>query len=102
MAQFDVHENPSGDPDVPYLLDIQSDLLSELAVRVVVPLVPLAAYGPPLERLTPVFEIQGGPHVMATLDMGGTLVRDLGPAVQSLAHAHGAIIDAIDMLVTGI
>ncbi len=102
MAQFDVHENRSGDPDVPYLLDIQSDLLDPLATRVVVPLVPASAYGPPLERLTPVFEIGGMPHVMATLDMGGALVSELGPVVRSLAAERDAIIGAIDMLVTGL
>jgi len=40
VAQFSVHENP--DPrtkgDVPFLLDVQSNVLSVLASRVVVPL----------------------------------------------------------------
>lgn len=102
MAQFDVHRNRSNDPDVPYLLDIQSDLLAPVNVRVVVPLIPASIYGPPLKRLTPVFEIDGTPHVMATLDMGGALVTELGPVVQSLATERDAIIGAIDMLVTGL
>jgi toxin CcdB len=41
MARFDVHRNKAGVADVPYLLDIQSDLLQGLRSRVVVPLVPL-------------------------------------------------------------
>lgn len=102
MAQFDVHRNCPNDPDVPYLLNIQSDLLAPVNVRVVVPLVPAAVYGPPLERLTPVFDIDGAPHVMATLDMGGALVAELGPVIQSLATERDAIIGAIDMLVTGL
>lgn len=47
MAQFDVYENP--DPNskatVPYLLDVQADLLNKLATRVVVPLMTGAAMG---------------------------------------------------------
>jgi toxin CcdB len=40
MAQFDVcrNPNPASARRIPYLLDVQSDLLSGLATRVVVPL----------------------------------------------------------------
>ncbi|PTL90906.1 hypothetical protein C6W88_14295 [Halomonas litopenaei] len=39
MPQFDVYANPSASTKrmYPYLLDIQSDTLSELATRIVVP-----------------------------------------------------------------
>lgn len=48
MAQFDVHANPnpSTQEEIPYLLDIQSDLLESLATRVVVPLVRRLAMTP--------------------------------------------------------
>ena len=43
MAQHDIYRNP--DPatagDIPYILDLQCDLLSHLATRVVVPVVSL-------------------------------------------------------------
>ena len=40
MAQFDVYRNanPATRTRVPYLLDLQSDLLDPLGTRVVVPL----------------------------------------------------------------
>ena len=40
MAQFDVYRNPNPATRarIPYLLDVQSDLLEPLATRVVVPL----------------------------------------------------------------
>ena len=39
MARFDVYANSAGKlDDVPYLLDVQSDVLSALDTRVVVPL----------------------------------------------------------------
>lgn len=39
MARFDVYANSAGKvDDVPYLLDVQSDVLSALDTRVVIPL----------------------------------------------------------------
>jgi len=47
MAQFDVctNPNPASAKRIPYLLDVQSDLLSSLATRVVVPLATLETLG---------------------------------------------------------
>ncbi len=62
MAQFDIHRNTgagAGAEDFPYLFDIQSDFLDRLGTRLVVPLMPLARYGIPIERLNPRFEIAG-------------------------------------------
>jgi len=38
MARYDLYPNPFGRG---YLLDVQSDLLDELATRVVIPVMPL-------------------------------------------------------------
>ena len=40
MAQFDVYENinTSSKKDMPFLLDVQNDILDELNSRIVVPL----------------------------------------------------------------
>lgn len=47
MAQFDVcrNANPASSRDIPYLLEVQSDLLDVLATRVVVPLVQATEMG---------------------------------------------------------
>ena len=63
MAQYDVFANPSGGG---YLLDVQSDLLDDLNVRAVVPLLPRDAAPLAASRLNPVFEINGAAHVMMT------------------------------------
>ena len=41
MAQFDVYanQNPNTNKEVPYLLDVQADILSSLETRVIVPLI---------------------------------------------------------------
>jgi len=62
MPQFSVYKNknPATRPRVPYLLDIQSNLLSEHETRVVVPLyVAATTKGKALTVLTPIFEIDG-------------------------------------------
>ncbi|WP_299084947.1 CcdB family protein [uncultured Ruegeria sp.] len=63
MPKYDVYSNPSGDG---FLLDIQTDLLSDLNTRVVVPLLPKSKAPKPATRLNPVFGINGELVVMAT------------------------------------
>ena len=44
--QCDLHRNAEGaSGQIPYLLDVQADLLSDLDTRVVVPLVRASAFG---------------------------------------------------------
>tara|TARA_Y100001001_G_scaffold162539_1_gene189339 strand:+ start:1457 stop:1615 length:159 start_codon:yes stop_codon:yes gene_type:complete len=52
MSRFDIFENEEG---AGYLLDVQSDLLSGLNTRVVVPLLPKSSAPFPAQRLNPVF-----------------------------------------------
>ncbi|SET72783.1 toxin CcdB [Marinobacter segnicrescens] len=56
MAQFDVYPNPSkiSKAHYPYLVDIQSSLLSDLATRIVIPLGKRSAFGDEvMQGLTP-------------------------------------------------
>ena len=101
MARFDVHRNRVRNSDVPYLLDVQADLLAGLRTRVVVPLVPLNRFGTPMSRLNPVFEIAGGEVVMATTDIAGVDEGVLGETEISLADEHYAIVQALDFLLQG-
>ena len=63
MSRFDIFENKDGGG---YLLDVQSDLLSGLNTRVVVPLLPKSSAPSPAQGLNPVFNIEGQEVVMAT------------------------------------
>ncbi len=53
MTQFDVYENANDETagTVPYLLDVQTDLLDSLSTRVVVPLVTSSVIGKPVRHL---------------------------------------------------
>jgi toxin CcdB len=105
MAQFDVHANP--DPGsrarMPYLVDVQSDLLGDLASRVVVPLVRADdSVLRPLARLTPVFELEGREFVFVTPELAGVSRPVLGRKVASLASRRREIVAAFDMLISGV
>jgi len=60
MAQFDVYLNPNPDTrkPIPYLLDVQTDLLDTLATRVVVPLILAEEMG--LAAKNRLFQISSG------------------------------------------
>ncbi|MFZ5773512.1 MAG: CcdB family protein [Thermodesulfobacteriota bacterium] len=103
MAQFDVYENPNPDTQktVPYLLDVQADLLAGLATRVVLPLVPVAIMGKAARHLNPVLTIDRTKVVMSTAELAGVPVKILGRKVTSLIDSSTEIIAALDFLFTG-
>lgn len=105
MPQFSVYKNksPATKARVPYLLDIQSNLLSELETRVVVPLYAATAMkGKTLAVLTPTFEIEGKEYVAMTPQLAGISRKELGAEVAQLTAHRDNIIAALDFLVTGI
>ena len=105
MPQFSVHRNtrPESKGAVPYLLNVQSDLIEGLATRVVVPLYPAPAMkGKTLKTLTPVFSIEGKPYVMVTPQLAGVPTKLLGAVVADLSPRREEIIAALDLLITGI
>ena len=98
MARFDIFENEGG---AGCLLDVQSDLLSGLNSRVVVPLLPESSAPSPAQRLNPVFSVEGQVMVMATQYMAAIPERELRSRVGSLAEEHDEISAALDMLFLG-
>lgn len=104
MAQFDVYHNPNPDiyKAIPYLLDVQADLLDMLATRVVAPLIFAEQMGAAARLLNPQFTINGAVVVMSTAELAGIANRSLGDKVTSLKHSRDEIIAALDLLFTGI
>ena len=99
MARFDLYERP-GAPG--YLLDLQSDLLGGLNTRVVAPLLPIAEAPRPAARLNPIFEIDGQRYVMLTQFMAAIPRAELQRRTGSLAHAHDAVMHAVEVAFTGV
>ena len=104
MAQFDVYLNPNAATRkaIPYLLDVQADLLDTLATRVVAPLVLAGEMGLAAKHLNPQFKIKGTAVVMSTAELAGVSNRSLGDKVVSLKNKRDEIIAALDLIFTGI
>jgi toxin CcdB len=105
MAQFDVYRNPNPATRarVPFLLDVQAELLVSLATRLVVPLCkPEVLGGKSAERLNPQFEVEGRTLIMLTPELAGIPRKALGERVATLADQRSIIIAALDLALTGI
>ena len=105
MAQFDVYRNanPATRSRVPFLLDVQSELLDSLVTRVVVPMCkPELLKGKVAEGLNPTFEVEGRTVALLTPELAGVPVKALGKPIANLAANRREIIGALDLLLTGI
>jgi len=103
MAQFDVYENtnPATRQTIPYLLDVQTELLDNLTTRVVVPLITASAMGKAAKHLNPQFKIKRTSVVMSTAELAGVPKHILGNKICSLKEQRNEIIAALDFLFTG-
>ncbi len=105
MAQWDVYPNPDARSrsSVPFFVDLQSDLLSELDTRLVAPLVATKVARSRLpERLCPVFRIEGETFVLMPHESGPVDRRILKRRVESLRPHADQIIGAVDAVLSGI
>lgn len=102
MAQFDIFANPfpRSRERQPFLISLQSDLLSRnLDTVVVAPLEP--ASGTFADRLNPRLEVDGRPFVLIAQELVTVRKSALGQSRGSLAAEHDRIIAALDVLFTG-
>lgn len=101
MSQFDLFRNPRKG-DYPFLLDVQAEVLAQLATRVVVPLTALKGYGKPLQRLNPVVSIDDEDYVLLFQELAAIPRAALGAEHGSLAARRTELLLALDLLLTGI
>ena len=101
MAQFAVHRHRLR-PDGPLLLNIQSDFITDLSTRVVVPLYPHDESDPPIESLTPEVTIDGKRYLIEVPEIAGVPMSVLGAQVADLSDKRDEVLAAIDLLITGI
>lgn len=103
MAQFDLYRNPNPETSeaIPYLLDVQAELLHNLATRVVVPLYTATASGKAAAHLNPVVSFGKETLVLSTAELAGVAVNSLGERVGTLREHRQEIIAALDFLFTG-
>lgn len=105
MAQFDVYRNPSKTSKsyYPYLVDIQSAFISEIATRIVAPLGKLSAFGNvAMKSLTPEVTYEGEKLLLLIPQISSIPSKQLDKPIGSLSHLRDEIIGALDFAVTGI
>jgi toxin CcdB len=102
MAQFDVFQNPKAGM-FPLLLDIQSELLTRLETRVVVPMTTVKKLGAkPITRLNPTVKIDNIEYVLVVQDLASIPLSALSKRITNIAAKRTEIVAAIDLLITGI
>jgi toxin CcdB len=101
--QFDVVANPDADDAAhrPYLVVLQSDLVSGLHSTVVAPLVPRDRFSG-AHRLNPIVPVEGRDFWLATHELFALDRRMLRGRIATLADHRDAIIAALDFVFTGI
>lgn len=105
MAQFHAYRNanPATRAQYPFLLDIQSNLLSELKTTIVIPLSPSRVAAPmSLSRLNPAMAIDGELFIAITQDIAGIDRNQLGSRAHDLSTYRAEIIAAVDFVLSGI
>ena len=103
IRQYDVIENPDAEESAhwPYLVVLQSDLVSGLRSTVVAPLVARSDMDG-ARRLNPVRVVDGREFWLATHELFAVDQRMLRKKVTSFSEHRGSITAALDLLFTGI
>jgi toxin CcdB len=101
--QFDVVTNPDAEDAArrPFLVVLQSDLVSGLHSTVVAPLVPREQFSG-AHRLNPIVAVDGREFWLATHELFAVDRRVLRGQVATLSDRRDAIIAALDFVFTGI
>jgi len=104
MAQFDVYLNPNkaSRNRIPYLVDLQSNLLEGMNNIVIAPLRRRDSdTGIPTLRLNPVVTVEDVPCFVRVQELAAIPRRSLGQPVGNLAQERDALLAALDLLFTG-
>lgn len=105
MAQFDVYENPSKNTRqaYPYIVDIQSPVIADIATRIVVPLGRMQDFkNEQMKNLTPEINYEGEKLLLLTPQLSAIPSKRLKNPIGSLTHFREEIINALDFAITGI
>lgn len=101
MARFDVY--PIDGRSGWLMVDVQSDLLKDLASRVAIPLIPVSdGHTEAADRLKPVLSVGGQAYILLTTDIAARPVSTLGKPLANIeAPYRDEIVAALDFLFQG-
>ena len=100
MAQFDVYENTDQNTHQanPYYLDVQSDLLADLATRVVIPLITKEYIALPVGILNPVVRVTDKTLYLSASQIQCLHKNRLGKKIADVTSQRQAVRAAMDFL----
>ena len=105
MTQFDVYRNPSkaSRDAYPYIVDIQTPVISEISTRIVIPLGRRDLFRDEmLQGLTPTITYEGDELLLLVPQIASVPSRILRDSIGSLSHFRDEIIAALDFAITGV
>ncbi|WP_019528541.1 CcdB family protein [Dasania marina] len=105
MSQFDVYINPSKNTRaaLPYIIDIQNPIISDIATRIVIPLGRSKNFkNEKMQGLTPEISYDGETLLLLTPQIAAIPSKLLKNPIGSLSHFRDEIIAAMDFAITGI
>lgn len=105
MAQFDVYANPSTKSRnvYPYIIDIQNELISDIATRIVIPLGKLSHLNNnKMNGLTPIITYEDERYILLTPQITSMPKNLLKAPVGTIESMRNEIISAVDFAITGI
>lgn len=105
MSQFTLYKNEekNSKKTYPYFVNVQSDLLDNLNSRLVIPLSPYSAVNnTSAQKLCPIIQLDKEKFVLLTHQMTTVPSAILKTEILSIERYRNEIINAIDMLITGI
>jgi len=105
MSQYHIYENlnPNSKHSYPYLIDVQTTLLTDLETRIVIPVALKSKFGKGvIKNLNPIITINKKEYVIITQQMSGIPSKQLGSSICDCLALRQEILSAIDFLITGI
>ena len=105
MTQFDVYLNPGKRTrnTYPFILDIQNELIADIATRIVVPLGRAEFFSRvEMKGLTPRIKFEGDDLLIMIPQIASMPARILKEPIGTLLHMRDEIISALDFAITGI
>jgi toxin CcdB len=103
VRQYDVCRNGdrSSRSRIPFLIVLQSDLLSPLETVVVAPVV-AERQAQTIKRLNPRLMLSGKAYRVVMQELAGIPRQRLGEAVANVRDRHAEFVGAVDLLFTGV
>ncbi len=105
MAQFDIYKNPSKTTNkfFPYIVDIQSPLINQIATRLVIPLGKYEHFNnQAMTHLTPELTFNNEKLFLFTPQLSSISSNLLESPIGSLSYFRDEIISSVDFAITGI